>query len=56
MPAGKTLQVSSARDGFDAQVTRVVTPLDGGDARTLRVRTSYQPSRAVTLVGVGGAV
>ena len=54
MPAGKTLQVETARDGFDVEVTRVVTPTSGGDARTLRLHTSYQPSRSVTLVGIGG--
>jgi vancomycin resistance protein YoaR len=53
MPSGRSLQVSTARDGFDVQLTRIVRPNDGGDPRTLRVRTSYQPSRAVTLVGVG---
>jgi vancomycin resistance protein YoaR len=53
MPSGKTLQVETARDGFDVAVTRVVTPLDGGDARTLTLRTHYQPSRSVTLVGTG---
>jgi len=53
MAVGRSLQVSSARDGFDVQLTRVVTPADGADTRTLRVRTSYQPSRAVTLVGIG---
>jgi vancomycin resistance protein YoaR len=52
LPFGKSLQVSAARDGFDVQVTRVVTPLEG-DARSLRVSTSYQPSRNVTLVGTG---
>jgi vancomycin resistance protein YoaR len=53
LPAGQSLQVSAARDGFDVQVTRTVTPLDGGEQRALRVNTSYQPSRAVTLVGTG---
>lgn len=52
LPSGQTLQVSAARDGFDVQVTRIVTPREG-DARSVRVSTSYQPSRNVTLVGIG---
>jgi vancomycin resistance protein YoaR len=50
---GRTLQVESARDGFDVEVTRTVTP-STGDPRTLHLHTSYAPSHTVTLVGVGG--
>jgi hypothetical protein len=53
LPTGKSLQVSSARDGFDVQVTRLVTPAEGGEPRALRITTSYQPSRTMTLIGVG---
>ncbi len=51
---GRTLQVSSARDGFDSEVTRVVQ--NGADRRELRVRTSYEPARTITLVGTGSAL
>ena len=54
MPWGRTLQVETARDGFDIEVTRNVTPVDGGDPRTLRLHTSYEPSHSVTLLGVAG--
>jgi vancomycin resistance protein YoaR len=50
---GRSLQVESARDGFDVEVTRTVIPIEG-DARTLHLQTSYQPSHTVTLIGVGG--
>jgi vancomycin resistance protein YoaR len=50
---GRSLQVESARDGFDVEVTRTVSP-SAGDPRTLRLHTSYQPSHTVTLIGVGG--
>jgi vancomycin resistance protein YoaR len=50
---GRTLQVESARDGFDVEVTRIVSPSEG-DARTLHLHTAYAPSHTVTLVGVGG--
>jgi vancomycin resistance protein YoaR len=50
---GRTLQVESARDGFDVEVSRTVTPSQG-DPRTLHLHTSYAPSHTVTLVGVGG--
>ncbi len=54
LPSGRTLQVSAARDGFDARVSRLVSPADGSAPRPLNVTTSYQPSRTVTLVGTGG--
>ncbi len=54
LPWGRTLQVESARDGFDVSITRRVTPAAGGEPRTLKLRSSYQPSRTVTLVGTAG--
>jgi vancomycin resistance protein YoaR len=51
---GSSLQVESPRDGFDVDVTRRVTPVGGGEPRTLRLHSSYAPSRSVTLVGTGG--
>lgn len=52
LPWGRTLQVESAREGFDVVVTRRVTGPDGQEVRPpLRLRSSYQPSRTVTLVG-----
>ncbi|MBI2756944.1 MAG: VanW family protein [Chloroflexi bacterium] len=50
---GRTLQVESAREGFDAVVTRSVTP-KGAEPRTLKLKTTYAPSRNVTLVGTKG--
>jgi vancomycin resistance protein YoaR len=55
LPAGKTLVVEAARDGFDAEVKRVVTSPDAAQPRVLDLKTSYQPSRNVTLVGTGHA-
>jgi vancomycin resistance protein YoaR len=48
-PYGWRLQVSSARDGFDTTIVRRVT--QDGDVRTLRLGSSYQPSRNVILIG-----
>ena len=48
--------MSSARDGFDSEVVRVVEPVGGGEARELHVRTSYEPARTITLVGTGSAL
>ncbi len=53
MPAGRTLQVEGAQDGFDATITRTVTM--GNDVRQLRLRSKYIPSRNVVLNGTGGA-
>jgi hypothetical protein len=44
--------VETAREGFDVTIVRTVT--DGDDTRTLRLKSTYQPSRNVTLVGTGG--
>ncbi|MPZ15288.1 MAG: hypothetical protein GEU73_12835 [Chloroflexi bacterium] len=53
VPAGKQLQVETAQDGFDVEVVRTVT--GEGEARTLRLRSHYIPSRNVVLVGSGRA-
>jgi hypothetical protein len=55
LPWGRTLQVESAREGFDVVVKRHVVPADGGPARDLVLKSTYQPARTVTLVGTGGA-
>jgi vancomycin resistance protein YoaR len=49
LPAGRTLQVEAAEDGFDATVTRTVT--QGSDVRTLGLKSHYIPSRNVVLHG-----
>lgn len=54
LPWGRTIQVEAAREGFDVEVVRRVTPADGGEPRVLTMKSSYQPSRTVTLVGVAG--
>jgi hypothetical protein len=54
LPWGRTLMVETARDGFDAQVTRRVLPSDGGKPRELSLKSTYQPAHTVTLVGTGG--
>ncbi|MBI4494929.1 MAG: VanW family protein [Chloroflexi bacterium] len=51
---GRRLQVESAREGFDVVVVRRVISPDG-EARTLRLKSSYSPSHNVTLVGTKGA-
>ncbi len=51
---GRTLAVEAARDGFDVVVTRTVTPSDGSKPRDLKLRSTYQPSRNVTLIGTAG--
>jgi vancomycin resistance protein YoaR len=53
LPAGRQVVVESAREGFTVVVTRTVT--EGADVRTLPLKSVYQPSRNVTLVGTGGA-
>src|SRR6266536_671137 len=54
LPWGRTLLVETARDGFDAEVTRRVIPTDGGKARELNLKSSYAPAHTVTLVGSAG--
>jgi len=53
LPAGRRIVVETAREGFDVTVVRRVT--EGTDVRTLTLKSSYRPSRNVTLVGTGGA-
>jgi vancomycin resistance protein YoaR len=53
LPAGRQVAVEAAREGFTVVVTRTVT--EGSDVRTLPLKSVYQPSRNVTLVGTGGA-
>ncbi len=50
LPWGRILPVEAARDGFDVALTRTVTREDG-QPRTLKLESSYAPSRNVTLVG-----
>ncbi len=54
LPWGRTLPVETAREGFDVLVTRSVVPEDGGKPRELKLRSTYQPSRTVTLIGTAG--
>ncbi|MBI4494402.1 MAG: VanW family protein [Chloroflexi bacterium] len=51
LPAGQKLQVEAARDGFTSTVLRQV--VQDGQERFLRLTSDYQPSRNVTLVGIG---
>ena len=53
MPAGRTLAVEGAQDGFDALVVRTVR--QGDDVRTLRLTSHYVASHNVTLFGTGAA-
>ena len=53
LPWGRIQPVETARDGFDVAITRTVTREDG-QPRTLTVKSSYEPSRTVTLVGTRG--
>lgn len=53
LPAGRRVAVETAREGFDVTVLRTVT--EGGDVRSLPLKSTYRPSRNVTLVGTGGA-
>lgn len=52
LPAGRRIAVETAREGFDVTVVRRVR--EGSDERTLTLKSSYRPSRTVTLVGTGG--
>ncbi|HZR97825.1 MAG TPA: VanW family protein [Chloroflexota bacterium] len=53
LPWGQQLQVESAGDGFDVALTRTVN--DGATVRTLNLRTHYEPSQNLIVVGVRGA-
>lgn len=52
LPWGRRLQVEAAREGFDVTVVRRVI---SGDVRTLSLKSTYRPSRNVTLIGTQGA-
>ncbi len=52
LPAGKTLRVERAQDGFDIKIIRKVHESDG-EVRELVLTAEYGPSRNVTLVGTG---
>ncbi|HEY3108555.1 MAG TPA: VanW family protein, partial [Chloroflexota bacterium] len=54
MAWGRTIQVEAAREGFDVEVVRRVSAPDAAEPRVLMLKSSYQPSRTVTLVGTGG--
>ncbi len=53
LPWGQRLQVESAGDGFDVAIVRSVN--DSGTVRTLNLRTHYEPSQNMVVVGVKGA-
>ena len=54
LPWGRSIVVETARDGFDVEVRRHVTPLDGGKTRDLVLKSTYVPAHTVTLVGTSG--
>jgi len=54
MPWGRNIVVEAAREGFDVEVVRKVTQADQPEPRTLTLKSSYQPSRNVTLIGTAG--
>jgi len=53
LPWGQRFHVESAGDGFDATLVRTV--IDGENVRTLTLRTHYEPSQNLVVVGVRGA-
>jgi vancomycin resistance protein YoaR len=53
LPWGQSQQVESAGNGFDVAITRSVS--DGGSVRPLNLRTHYEPSQNLIVVGVRGA-
>lgn len=54
MPAGQTLQVEAAQNGFDASIVRTVT-LAGKVVDQWTARAHYLPSRNVLLYGTAGS-
>ena len=53
MPAGKTVYVEDAQDGYTATVRRTVTA-PGQEPRVLTLTSTYQPSENIIAVGTGG--
>lgn len=53
LPAGQSVFVESAQDGFDVMVHRRVRDAAGQLIDDLQLRSSYVPSSNVTLVGTG---
>jgi hypothetical protein len=52
LPAGRRVQVESARDGMDVAITRTVVK-DGQVVDQRTFTSHYEPSQNVTLVGTG---
>jgi vancomycin resistance protein YoaR len=52
---GRSLPIESAREGFQVVVSREVAPRDGGPVRELTLKSIYQPSHTVVLVGTANA-
>lgn len=53
LPAGKTVLVEHAQDGFDAQITRTVVDGSGSVVDKWVARSHYQPAHNRTLIGTG---
>ena len=54
LPWGQQFHVKSAGDGFDVQLVRTVA--DGSNSpRTLTLKTHYEPSQNLVVIGVRGA-
>lgn len=53
LPAGKTVYVEEAHDGYTATVRRTVTE-PGKEPRVLVLTSTYQPSENIIAVGTGG--
>jgi vancomycin resistance protein YoaR len=55
LPWGRIVPVETARDGFQAVITRHVVPTDSTKPRDLVLKSVYQPGHNVTLVGSASA-
>jgi hypothetical protein len=53
LPWGQQFHVESAGDGFDVSLVRTVA--DGSNSRTLTLKTHYEPSQNLVVIGVRGA-
>jgi len=53
LPAGKTVLVEHAQDGFDATITRTVTDSSGNVVDKWTAHSHYQPAHNRTLIGTG---